>query len=160
MSFVFFDCACARLTKTRRRAACSVMIFSLWNCVSMTKCASLWDRWRTVATQSVKCKTSSAIIYTLGPFHSGGAGRERCIFNTSFNLLDTVLMEPAAKDKFLESQWIDSWFNEVITGIWTNSTGPNTHAQFKIDIFIRKGLDKLIHFKLITTSCDHCWVYT
>lgn len=36
-------------------------------------------------------------------FYCCGTGRERCIFNTSFNLLDAVLMEPAAADKFLAS---------------------------------------------------------
>lgn len=43
------------------------------------------------------------VQYWASLFYRGGAGRERCIFNTSFNLPDAVLMEPAATDKFLTS---------------------------------------------------------
>lgn len=62
----------------------------------------------TVTTQSVKRRLSAKLHLQLEQhwaslFYSGGAGRERCIFNTSFNLPDAVLMEPAARDKFLAS---------------------------------------------------------
>ena len=72
----------------------------------MIKCASVSGLKRVVLDHNypnneeiLKCKTLSAVfaVQQWGSlFYSGGAGRGRCIFNTSFNLLDAVLMEPAA----------------------------------------------------------------
>ena len=112
-------CVCARLTKTQRRAACSVVILGLWIWKYVCLRVHLYLGTAELKLLDLTCKTLSA-----GQVYSPlvAAARERCIFNTSFNLLETMLMEPAATNKFLESQWVNLWFNELMTG-------TNTHVK-------------------------------